>query len=226
MPQSASSSKTECLLCNGAGFLRTDMPLGATGFGVVVPCRCAVEAAERELWQNTWRRAFQDASLGDLPPSLREHVRVAVAARRGLYLWGANGVGKTHTAFAVLRELSHGPAAAMLVADLLTRLRAGVAPDAPLPADAILNSYIKMPCLLLDDMGAERCTEWVQEQLFRLIYGREGAERLTIITSNLSLDGLAEFYPDSGFRIRSRIAGMCDVIELRPPGGDRRLRRG
>ena len=197
------------------------MPPGASG--VMVPCRCAVEEAAQELWQNTWRRAFRDATLGDLPPNLREQVWAAIAAGRGLYLWGANGGGKTHAAFAALRELGHGPASAVLVADLLTHLRAGVAPDAPMPSAAILDNYIRMPCLLLDDLGAERCTEWVQEQIFRLIYGREGASALTLITSNLDLDELAAFYPDSGFRIRSRIVGMCDVREVRH--GDRRLRR-
>ena len=82
----------------------------------------------------------------------------------------------------------------------------------------IINNLSEANILILDDLGAEKSSEFALQSLYVIIDQRYSEIRPTIITSNLSLGEIAEKVGD---RIASRIAGMCKVIELK--GKDRRL---
>ena len=73
--------------------------------------------------------------------------------------------------------------------------------------------------LAIDDIGAEKLTEFVRQITYYILNEREQRELPTLITSNFSLMEIDEMI-DS--RISSRIAGMCEVIKL--SGKDRRLK--
>ena len=77
--------------------------------------------------------------------------------------------------------------------------------------------------LVLDDIGAERATDWAVEQLTRLV-DRRVADGLPIVcTSNLPLGRLGEAWGGMpGERLVSRLAGACERIEV--TGDDWRLR--
>jgi DNA replication protein DnaC len=75
--------------------------------------------------------------------------------------------------------------------------------------------------LFLDDVGAEKLTEWVRQTMYYIINEREQRCLQTVITSNFSLSKIDEQI-DS--RISSRIAGMCKVIKF--TGKDRRIAEG
>ena len=72
--------------------------------------------------------------------------------------------------------------------------------------------------LVIDDLGANKATEWVRQITYYIVNAREQEMLPIIITSNFSLEEIAEQI-DS--RISSRIAGMCKSIKL--SGRDRRL---
>ena len=65
--------------------------------------------------------------------------------------------------------------------------------------------------LIVDDIGAEKPSEWVRERLLSFINTRVSNELTTIYTSNLSLERLRE---KMGDRIVSRIIGSTKEIEL------------
>jgi DNA replication protein DnaC len=72
--------------------------------------------------------------------------------------------------------------------------------------------------LVLDDLGAEKTSEWVQETLGLVINTRYNAQRPTIVTTNLS-DNLDDDDPRSfvaqiGSRTRSRLKEMCKWVEI------------
>lgn len=73
--------------------------------------------------------------------------------------------------------------------------------------------------LIIDDLGAEKLTEYVRQITYYILNEREQRQLATIITSNFSL---AELDDQLDSRISSRIAGMCRVIKL--TGEDRRLK--
>jgi DNA replication protein DnaC len=83
--------------------------------------------------------------------------------------------------------------------------------------DSPLYEARRASILLLDDLGVERVTDWVREQIDLLIDGRYSACLPTIMTSNLSLSTLAkpEYY---GSRVTSRIQQTCDIIAIRGGG--------
>jgi len=75
-----------------------------------------------------------------------------------------------------------------------------------------------VPVLLLDDIGAEKASEWVKQTLYLIIDNRYGNMKKTFITSNLTLNQISNQLDD---RISSRIAGMSNTIRMQ--GKDRRL---
>jgi DNA replication protein DnaC len=82
----------------------------------------------------------------------------------------------------------------------------------------IIEHYSNVQLLVLDDLGAEKTSDFALQSLYIIIDKRYSEMRHTIITSNLSVDEIAGKVGD---RIASRIAGMCRVIELK--GRDRRI---
>lgn len=133
-------------------------------------------------------------------------------AFKGLYLYGLAGSGKTHLAAAIGNHLL-----------LRARPRFVTSPELLLQIkktygnqngdDEYIDrlSYAKL--LIIDDLGSEKPTEWVQETLFVIIDRRYTHYLPTIFTSNFSLDQLKERL---GYRLASRIAEMTEVVELRP----------
>lgn len=85
---------------------------------------------------------------------------------------------------------------------------------------ALLKRAARAPRLIIDDLGAEKLTDYVRQATYFLINEREQWDRTTYITSNFPLKELDR---QLDARISSRIAGMCDVKHFR--GEDLRLRR-
>jgi len=208
----------------------------------VQPNKCkacvAKEAAEADARQERQRYQgamevlnlpprFHSASFKNFRSELQETAfRVAsgfaeeytLNTRRGLYLFGHAGSGKTHLAAAIANALV-----------LKTEVRFVTAPELLLEIrktfntqgdTGLLDKLSKTKLLIIDDLGSEKPTEWVQETLFVLIDRRYTHLLPTVITSNYSLDQLKERL---GYRIASRIAEMSTMVELR--GNDYRIRK-
>lgn len=71
--------------------------------------------------------------------------------------------------------------------------------------------------LIIDDIGAERVTDWVRERMVSIINTRVSNNLTTIYTSNLSPE---ELRGELGDRIASRVLGSSQVVEI--TSGDRR----
>jgi len=74
--------------------------------------------------------------------------------------------------------------------------------------------------LFIDDLGAEKLTEYVRQITYYILNEREQNSLPTIITSNFSLD---EINNSIDRRISSRICGMCEVLKF--AGADKRLKK-
>ena len=76
-----------------------------------------------------------------------------------------------------------------------------------------------MDLLHVDDVGAERTTDWVLEELYSIVNARYEDERSMVITTNITdRDELCEQVTE---RTVSRLTQMCDELPLL--GHDRRL---
>lgn len=137
-----------------------------------------------------------------------------------LYLWGPCGVGKTHLASAVARRCFEESlsTAILLAANLSRRVRM----KDPEKEQAIVDGIVAVEALVLDDVGTGNETAYTRQILQEIFDGRNFKNRAgLVITSKYSLEDLAKKLDDDA--IPSRIAGMCQVIEVR--GIDHRLTR-
>jgi DNA replication protein DnaC len=128
-----------------------------------------------------------------------------------LFFYGTTGIGKTHLAVALAREQFERGYDVLFfrVPDLMREFRRNLDAD---KEDALLKRLITTPILVIDDFGVGKATEYVIERLHEVIDGRQNDYRNgLVITSNLSLNGIAETFKD---RIADRLNGLCELIKL------------
>lgn len=98
--------------------------------------------------------------------------------------------------------------------DLLTKIRSTYQKNATDTEQDIFSKYGEATLLVLDDLGVEKSTDWVYQVLYTIINYRYEHLLPTIITSNLSLDELANKLDDD--RIPSRISRMGVITKKKP----------
>lgn len=146
-----------------------------------------------------------------------------------LLLVGEVGVGKTGLAWGIVRRLIEREVEARLVnfPDLLDQMREALGKRVPFDKFSTVGT---VPVLALDDVGAERPTEWAVSQLLALVDKRQQRRLPTIYTSNYKPDALVERLVEKlagsdrviGERIVSRMTDGATQVLVR--GSDRRNR--
>jgi DNA replication protein DnaC len=139
---------------------------------------------------------------------------------RGLWLFGDTGTGKTTLAMLVSKAaLEAGQSVAIYsLPKLLARIRRTY--DSEPGGDSYLAFFERLTSvdlLHIDDLGAEKRSDWVLEQLYALINERYESQRSVIVTTNLPEGELEE---QIGARTVSRLSEICDGVPLF--GDDRR----
>jgi primosome component len=150
----------------------------------------------------------------------------------GLFVYGVRGTGKTKLAAIIANERARAgkPVLFASVPDLMADIRASF--DGGNTAETV-QAVKETPFLVLDDLGSEKMSEWVGEQLFCVVNHRYNERLQTVVTSNYSpteiighmatVDRRGNVIDDmQGQRIMSRIYGMCERVEIK--GADWRMR--
>jgi DNA replication protein DnaC len=143
-------------------------------------------------------------------------------AGNGLWLMGDTGTGKTTLAMLVSKEaLKRDYTVAIYsMPSLLTRIRATYGAEAGEESyDEFFERLCEVDLLHIDDLGAEKQTEWVLEQLYALINERYERQKSIVVTTNLSQD---ELELQIGPRTVSRLIQMCGEYQIPMFGEDAR----
>lgn len=128
-----------------------------------------------------------------------------------LYIHGPCGTGKSHLAVSVWRKFFEGKrSCAVYRQPDIMRLFRGREADEEF---TLLKFFDDYRCLVIDDLGVGKSTEFANQILYEIIERRANAMRNgLIITSNLSLDEFAQKAGDD--RLPSRIMGLCKRIKI------------
>lgn len=242
-PRSEPFAERACPLgaCDGSGWI-----LGPED--VARPCECR----EGRLKQGRIRGiasaippryrgvSFDRPPVSDMSRDMRtRHVVGAVsefcdqldenlAAGRGLWLMGDTGTGKTTLGMLIAKTaLAAGKTVAIyFTPKLLTQIRQTYqATESEDAYEAFFRRLTSVDLLYIDDLGAERHTDWVVEQLYALVNERYENRRAVMITSNAETDvdkGQRQLEEQIGSRTVSRLIEICgDPLPLFGP--DQRL---
>jgi DNA replication protein DnaC len=217
-----------CPLCDDTGW----KTVGDDAIRRVVRCDCwRDELGQRRLADANITKRYQHCTLGNFTAHNQSLEQAVSKARKvadafpvggkGLLLGGQPGVGKTHLGVAVLKQVIQTTGARGLfydTRDLLRVIRSTYDPSIRTTELQILRPVMTADLLVLDDLGAEKTSEWVEETMNLIVNTRYNERRLTLFTSNYQ-DIPDETEPNSllfriGYRMRSRLHEMCDFIEM------------
>ncbi|HEX6601571.1 MAG TPA: ATP-binding protein [Solirubrobacterales bacterium] len=220
-------------ICDGSGWI-----LGPED--VARPCECREQRLARARTRGVasvipprYRGvSFDRPPVSDMARDLQTRAAVAevrafteelgerLDAGRGLWLFGDTGTGKTTLAMLVSKTaIETGRSVAIYsLPKLLARIRRTY--DSEPGGDSYLSFFERLTSvdlLHIDDLGAEKRTDWVMEQLYALINERYEAQRSILVTTNLPHEELED---QVGQRTISRLSQVCDEVPLF--GSDRR----
>ena len=218
-----------CPLCNDSGWKLIERD----GRSAVTRCDCWRATLTEKLMQEAQiPRRYQHCDLEHFVTYGNESLEQAVKqarwivanyfqTTRGLFLLGQPGVGKTHLAVAVLKGIVTQHRVHGLFYDLsqlLRLIRSTYNPAVRTSESEVLRPVMDADLLVLDDLGREKTSEWVEETLNLIVNTRYNERRLTLFTSNYDISNdLTD--PDSlqvrvGARMYSRLHEMCEFLHL------------
>ena len=216
-------------ICDGSGFVVDEQERTTTA------CRCRPELIARRRTQSLrsvipprfMNVGFDREPVIGMDPHVVGEVRRYVAdieanldSGRGLWFMGDVGNGKTTLAMLVSRHAleRRRTVAIYSVPRLLGELRRTFSDDAESSYLGLLDRLTSVDLLHLDDVGAEKSSEWVLEQLYAIVNARYEEQKSIVLTTNLPPDALAAQITE---RTVSRLIEMCgDPLPLF--GDDRR----
>lgn len=218
-----------CGKCNTPKQCRPEM-LG----GLVVGCRCACQRARDELVEqqakadSTRLRAKRLRASGISDPSLTgcrfeksdpsdgldklcryaENWEEMRKRNIGLLLWGNTGTGKTHAAACVANELIDRG-----VSVVITSVNRLMSLDYDGKRDTMEQARTAQ-LLVLDDLGAERGTEYAKETVYNIVNERYKSGKPLIVTTNLTPDEFKSPGQLADGRVYDRVMELCVPVHF------------
>ena len=238
-----------CSLCDGTGW----KPVQKGEWRAVEPCSCQTVARDLDWYMERAQippRFRQCGFDGFVNPSDNASLQMALikargfanqypVVKKGLLFLGNPGVGKTHLMVAILKHLMTTKGIECLFCsfpDLLEQLQESYDPVAQRTKAEILQPVLETEVLAIDDLGARRVSDWVEDTVTYILNYRYNQKKPTLMTSNLTEEppkesteespgkssksfSTRDIKPDTlqkriGLRIYSRLFEMCEKVSI------------
>ncbi len=142
---------------------------------------------------------------------------ISVHTGPSLLMLGITGTGKTHQAYGAIRALAVTGVQCRWMFTTAADMYAALRPRPKVDSEEEFRRYATARLLVIDDLGAAKGSEWVEEINYRLINHRYEHKLPTLITSNLLPKELGAAL---GERVTSRLVEMAGRVVIE--GSDRR----
>lgn len=176
-----------------------------------------IRKAERRgytsLQEKDWQVTFE--SLKIIPQNAEQLSRLAKwnpTLKKGLVLHGAVGTGKSTACKAIINRFASRDYKCLFisVADAMQRLKDAIdGKDTSVGHEQ--EKLIEPSLLILDDLGAEKSTEWAVERIFVIFEKRANLGRHTIFTSNATPKEIGQIYKA---RVADRMVEFCTFLDF------------
>ena len=212
-------------VCDGSGWI-----VGPENVARPCECRDSMLAKRRARGvSSVIPKRFRDVSFelaandGITAPVLAavrdftDNIETRLEEGRGLWLMGDVGTGKTTLAMIVSKAAAEAGRSVAIYSmpRLLARIRRTY--DASPGEDSYLEFFERLTSvdlLHIDDLGAEKRSDWVLEQLYAIVDERYQSQRSVVVTSN---QDYAQLKAEIGDRVVSRLTEMCEELPLYGP---------
>lgn len=219
----------QCEKCRDTGFVKTEG-------GKVKLCECRFKEKDVNRLLRIPKRFWNASLYNYIPETPSQHMALLKSKQfvytfnpeegKGLTFVGNPGVGKTHLAVAILKEIYNYKRIRGVffdTKDLIYTIKFLMDEKKDFK---LINYIINLPLVVLDDLGSERLSDWQRELLSYIITQRYNNMKSTIITTNYKLEeklngSLSQDLSSRlGDNIISKIFEMTEVITIL--GADRR----
>jgi DNA replication protein DnaC len=228
-----------CPLCEGTGW----KPVSVGGDRRVTRCDCRLRARSQTLLAAARipkRYEHCELSNFDFDGSRLDLAHARMTACKfveeyplettGLLFIGGMGVGKTHLAVGIIKELIRTKGITCVFCDfreLLKNIQNSYNASVRATELDVLRPIFETEVLVLDELGAVKLTDWKEETVSLVLNTRYNDNRTTIITTNFENEPAraVEGHQSSstkdtlgdriGERMRSRLYEMCRIETMR-----------
>lgn len=244
LPAMKTRLTVQCPLCNGTGW----RPVEKDGWRAVERCSCQKVPHDSSWWMDRAKipARFHDCDFDQFFDMSNSSLQFAILkarafaehyplVERGLLFMGNPGVGKTHLAVAVMKHIMLQKGIDCLFCsfpEFLQQLQESYDPVSLRSKSEILQPILETEVVAIDDIGARRVTDWVEDTVTYILNHRYNHKKATLLTTNLpdsqespgessvarptgaryrAVDTLTDRI---GVRMYSRLFEMCEKISI------------
>ena len=220
-----------CSICHK----KTQAKVSFMGINKTVRCICDCKKKEMQAYEDREkleererqrRRCFAETNMASwtfenddmknprISAAMQNYVKNFTEFRKegkGLLLYGTVGTGKTYFAACIANALIDKEISVCMTnfTKILNQLQ-----SKDVNKQAYIDSFNSYTLLIIDDLGAERSTDFAQEQVFNVIDSRYRSGLPFIVTTNLTAEELKKPQEVKYSRIYDRILERCHPVKV------------